>query len=78
MTDYLVWCPDDGEDETDARTVRAHDHEDAAKEEVERRYNDDPFSSAMTMYVRSPDGELKVFEVHPEPSIWFNAYEVDL
>jgi len=78
MPNYQVWTPDEGETESDAREVRAYSEEDAAKEEVERRYNDDPFSSAMTVFVRAPDGELRAFEVHPEPSIWFNAYEVDL
>jgi len=75
---YRIWIPDEGETEDDCRLVIAHDHEDAAKEGVERRYNDDPFTSPMTAYVRSPDGELRAYEVHPEPTIYFNAYEVDL
>ena len=79
---YRVWIPDEGETEDDCVLIMAHDHEDAAKYEVERRHCDDPFTSSMTAYVRctfgGDDGELKAFEVHPEPSIWFNAFEVDL
>jgi hypothetical protein len=79
---YRVWVPTDGETEDDCVLVMAHDHEAAAKNEVERRYNDDPFFSAMTVMVRctfgGDDGELRCFEVHPEPTVWFNAYEVDL
>lgn len=78
VSDYLVWVPDDGEDESHARIGRGYDTEDMAKNEVDRRYTDDPFSSAMTVYIRCPDGSLVAYEVHPEPSIWFNAYEVDL
>lgn len=79
---YRVWFPDQGETEDDCTLVMAYDHEDAAKIEVERRYNDDPFTTSMTAMVRctfgGDEGELKSYEIHPEPAIHFYAYEVDM
>lgn len=78
MAEYHVWVPDDGENESHARVVKGYDAEDVARTEVERRYSDDPFGSAMTDHVRCPDGALCAYEVHPEPSIVFYSYEVDV
>ena len=77
---YRVWCPGEGETEEDCDLRMAWDHEEAAKEEAERRYHDDPFQGPLLVHVRctfsGDQGEFKAFTIHPEPAVHFYAYEV--
>ncbi|QOT71914.1 hypothetical protein H5V43_01685 [Sphingobium fuliginis] len=77
---YRVWCPDNGEAEDDCVLLMAYDHEEAAREVVEKSYHEEPFDCPMTVHVRctfgGDDGELRIFSVHPEPTISFYSYEV--
>lgn len=72
---YRVWCTDIGETEEDCRLVMAFDHEEAARDFAEADYNEEP-----TVHVRctfgGDEGELRVFEVTPEPMVHFSAMDV--
>lgn len=75
---YRTWSPDDGETEDDCRLFMSWDEEDAAKDHAKRAYRDDPYEQPMTVHVRCTraGSNVRVFTVHPEPTISFYAHEV--
>lgn len=76
---YRVWSPDMGETEDDCRLYKAYDHEEAAKNYVQRSYSEEAFDSEMNVMVRctfgGDDGELKAFNVMAVPTVYFSATE---
>ena len=78
---WMVWIPEHGETEDDARQRGGLDAEDAAENHAERMCQDDPDCYAtftdrggLTMHVREVNGgEVTVLSVTGEASITFNA-----
>lgn len=88
MTTYCIpitfscWCPEHGQDESSADSVRAYDAEHAAElfvEEYERRTVSFPVAGGdeAKVHVRSPAGRTSVFVVTGETVAHYHAKAVE-
>lgn len=76
---YRVWSDNFSQSEDNCDLIMAYDHESAATAYAENKHNEEAYSDAVRIHVRctfgGDDGELRVYTVHPEPTVDFYAYE---
>jgi hypothetical protein len=65
LNEFLCWCPDYSE-ESNAKKVRAIEPEYAAEAYAERHHADLDWTEEMVVHVRTPGGEVLVFDVTVE------------
>ena len=78
MRKFLVWCPEQGSDADDARTVEAFDHEDAAckwarREDAESADYWIVGGDGAVVIVRDPDDVEETVRVTGEQDIHYSA-----
>lgn len=76
MEYFGVWCPDMGEDQSDARNIKAFDAEMAACEYVEHSYHEEAFDCEMIVHVLDNSLHPSIWALMPEPDITFYSREV--
>jgi hypothetical protein len=70
---FLLWLPDDGESEADARESCGRDAESAATAFAKRRYSDADSPEEQRVSARGPDGEITTWVITAEPDVRFRT-----
>lgn len=71
--DFLIWCPEHGEEQSDARTIGAYSAENAAGRYMSKLHSEDGFAEGTTLefMVQAPSGAVSRIAVRVAYSVDF-------